>query len=223
MKLTRLSLCALLAASFLLTALWAGPARAFEDLHVLALFRDRVIVMVDGERRNLRQGETSPEGLKLVSADSEIAVFDYHGQRVERRLGSRVLPATGDPVAARQVQIFRDRSGMFRTVGSINGLPVNFLVDTGATSLAMNANEARRLGIDYRLSGEPAYVATASDVRRAYQVKLDRVRVGDIELLGVTAVVLDGSMPDEVLLGMSFLGRLELINRDDRLILKRRY
>ena len=87
----------------------------------------------------------------------------------------------------------------------------------------MNSTQARRLGIDFRVQGEPTYVTTASDVTRAYQLKLDVVKVGAIQLRNVTAVVLDGAQPTEVLLGMSFLGRVAMINESDKLILRRKY
>ena len=201
-----------------LPATWAA-----KDFHVVALFKDRAMVMIDGNRRLLRAGESSPEGIKLVSADSDAAVFEYQGQVLERRLDGRVHAAAGASDAGEDVTLYRDSWGMFHTVGSINGLPVKFLVDTGASSVAMNSSQARRLGIDYHLEGNPAYVATASDVVKAYKVKLDVVTVGSIQVRNVTCVVMEGAQPSEVLLGMSFLGRLEMINRADQLILRKKY
>jgi len=121
------------------------------------------------------------------------------------------------------VQVWRDTAGMYTTVGSINGLPVTFLVDTGATAVAMNANQARRLGIDYRVTGRQSGVTTASGVEHAWAVTLDTVKVGDLELHNVGAVVLEGAHPATTLLGMTFLGRLE-INNDGRLMtLRKKY
>ncbi|WP_410966326.1 TIGR02281 family clan AA aspartic protease, partial [Salmonella sp. SAL4449] len=82
------------------------------------------------------------------------------------------------------------------------------LVDTGATSIAMNENEARRLGIDYRVDGKPMVASTASGTSRGWRVTLDRVKIGGIELLGVEAAVIEGGYPTEALLGMSFLNRV---------------
>ena len=200
------------------TASWA-----IKDIHVVALFKDRAIVMIDGNKRLLRTGDSSPEGIKLVSADSVGAVFEYRGRTLERQLDGRVHAAAESPKGHDDVLIFRDRWGMFKTVGSINGLPVKFLVDTGASSVAMNSAQARRLGIDFRVQGESIYVSTASDVTQAYQLKLDVVKVGSIQLRNVTAVVMDGAQPTDVLLGMSFLGHLEMINKGDKLILRRKY
>ena len=207
----------------LLVCIYPAAGRAIKDIHVVALFKDRVMVMIDGKQRLLRSGDSSPEGVRLVSADSVGAVFEYQGRTLERRLDGRVHAAAESRQGRDDVLIFRDMRGMFKTVGSINGLPVGFLVDTGASSVAMNSTQARRLGIDFRVQGEPTYVTTASDVTRAYQLKLDVVKVGAIQLRNVTAVVLDGAQPTEVLLGMSFLGRVAMINESDKLILRRKY
>lgn len=207
----------------LLACLGPPASRAMQDLHVVALFKDRVVVVIDGTRRLLRAGENSPEGVRLVSADSAGAVFEYQGLTLERRLDGRARAAVSAPPAAQEYHIYRDAHGMYRSVGSINGLTVNFLVDTGASAIAMNATQARRLGIDYLVEGSSTFVTTASDVIRAFKVKLDVVRTGPIELRNVDAVVMEGTQPDDVLLGMSFLGRLEMTNEDNRLILRRKY
>jgi len=207
----------------LLVCIYSAASWAIKDIHVVALFKDRAIVMIDGKQRLLRAGDSSPEGVRLVSADSAGAVFEYQGRMLERQLDGRVHAAAESPKGHDDVLIFRDRWGMFKTVGSINGLPVKFLVDTGASSVAMNSAQARRLGIDFLVQGEPIYVSTASDVTQAYQLKLDVVKVGSIQLRNVTAVVMDGAQPTEVLLGMSFIGHLEMINKGDKLILRRKY
>ena len=180
-------------------------------------------VKIDGKRHILGTGETSPEGVKLVSADSAGAVFEFKGERLERQLDGRVRTAVKQRDTGEDVLVFRDSMGMFRTVGSINGLPVSFLVDTGASSVAMNSAQARRLGIDFHVEGDPTYVSTASDVVQAYRVKLDTVKVGSIQLRNVTAVVIEGAQPEEALLGMTYLSRVEMINQGDRLILRRKY
>jgi aspartyl protease family protein len=208
---------------FLLLFTFSGASRAIKDIHVVALFKDRAIVMIDGKQHLLRTGDSSPQGVNLVSADSVAAVFEYQGRTLERQLDGRVHAAAESPKGHEDVLIFRNNWGMFQTVGSINGLPVKFLVDTGASSVAMNSAQARRLGIDFRVQGEPTYVSTASDVARAYRLKLDVVKVGTIQLRNVTAVVMEGAQPTEVLLGMSFLGHVEMINKSDKLILRRKY
>ena len=199
------------------------PCQAIKDIHVVALFKDRVVVMIDGKRRILGSGEASPEGVRLISADSAGAVFEYQGERLERQLDGRVHAAVKQRDTGEDVLIYRDSTGMFKTVGSINGLPVKFLVDTGASSVAMNSAQARRLGIDYHVEGDLIYVTTASDVVPAYRVKLNIVKVGSIQLRNVTGVVIESAQPADVLLGMTYLSRVEMINQGNRLILRRKY
>ncbi|MEO5703027.1 MAG: retropepsin-like aspartic protease, partial [Gammaproteobacteria bacterium] len=96
------------------------------------------------------------------------------------------------------------------------------MVDTGATFIAMNAPQAKRLGIQYRMDGQPVMTNTASGTAMGYQVTLQRVRVGEIELRDIDAIVLEGNSPTEVLLGMSFLGRLEMQHSGQVMQLKRK-
>jgi aspartyl protease family protein len=193
------------------------------SVHVVGLFKDRALVVIDGKRHLLRVGQRSPEGVELMSADSDQAQFRVGEAILTRALDGRVGAPGKAAQAEPEVQIFRDTSGMYSTVGSINGLPVRFLVDTGATNIALNAAQARRLGIDYRVEGEPTWVSTASAVEQAYSVRLDQVRVGAIELRNVQAVVIDGPQPEEVLLGMSFLNRVHLRNEGAVMTLQKKF
>ena len=196
--------------------------QAAGDVRVVGLFSGRAVLLVDGQQRLLKPGQTSPEGVQLISATSEEAVLLIDGQEVTARLDGRVSARKRTP-EINEVQVWRDTAGMYTTVGSINGLPVTFLVDTGATAVAMNANQAKRLGIDYRVIGRQSGVTTASGIEHAWAVTLDTVKVGDLELHNVGAVVLEGAHPSTTLLGMTFLGRLE-INNDGRLMtLRKKY
>lgn len=200
----------------------AGPAQAVESIVVLGLFKNKAIVKIDGKQRVLRQHKKSPEGVLLISADSDAAVLEIDGKRDTYTLGREISTHFSKPDLV-SVNLYRNEIGMYTTVGSINGLPVKFLVDTGATYIAMNGFQARRLGIDYLLSGKPSIVSTASGVERAYDVTLDKVTVGDITLNHIQAVVLDGPSPQDVLLGMSFLGKLEMRNTGQILELKKKF
>lgn len=200
----------------------AAPVAAELDVRVVGLFKERAVVTIDGRQRILRVGQTSPEGVRLVSADSESAVLEVEGRQLRATLDGRVS-ASKKARQRQEVLIRRGKMGMFSTVGSINGLPVNFLVDTGATQIAMNGAHARRLGIDYRVVGEPAVVTTASGVERAWAVRLDAVRVGEIGLRSIPAMVLEGAQPETILLGMSFLGKLQISNEGQLMTLRQKY
>ena len=203
-------------------SLYPSTVLAGMDVRVVGLFSDRAVLLVEGRQHMLRVGQTSPEGVKLVSASSESAVLLIEGAEVTARLDGRVS-ARKRTATVKEVQVWRDTTGMYTTVGSIDGLPVSFLIDTGATQVAMNASQARRLGIDYHVTGNPAEVTTASGVARAWMVTLDSVKVGDLEVRNVSAVVLEGEQPQVTLLGMSYLGRMEITNSGRLMTLRQRY
>jgi len=206
-----------------LVALPAGPPHAAEGIQVLGLFKDRAVVQVGDRQRVLRAGEVSPEGVKLVSASPREAVLEVAGERASYTLGSHISTRfAGAEERTTAIRLWPDPHGMYTTSGSINGQPVTFLVDTGATKVAMNAAQAKRLGIDYRIVGRPSLASTASGVVRTYEVQLRRVRIGEIELTNVEAGVVDGTHPREVLLGMSFLGRLDMTRNGQMLELRSR-
>ena len=103
--------------------------------------------------------------------------------------------------------------GHFLVDGRINGGAVRFMVDTGATMIAMGQADATRLGIDWS-RGERGLVGTANGTVVAYRVNLRSVRVGDVEVNNVDAVVSPSSMPF-VLLGNSFLSRFSMRRDSD--------
>lgn len=200
--------------------LLSGPARAAEIL-VLGLFKDMVILRVDGKQYKLRTGETSPGGIKLISADSEQAVLEIAGRQEVYHLGSHISASFAAPEKAGAM--IRPANGMYHVSGFINRQPVDFLVDTGASYIALNANLARRLGINFRYEGEEGYSSTASGYARIYKLKLDSVQIGDIVLNNVDAAVLEGDFPTTALLGMSFLNRVNMKRDGELLVLEKKW
>jgi aspartyl protease family protein len=201
---------------------WAAAAAAVEKISVEALFSGQAMVNVDGKRRLLKLNKPSPEGLVLISANSREAVIEVDGERRSYRLGGHVSTRYSDPEQV-SAKIWRDLSGAYTTVGSINGRTVNFLVDTGATAIAMSTADARRLGVAYKLEGNPIDVNTANGRAPAYEVELDRVQVGDIVLRNVRAFVIKNADPGHILLGMSYLNKVKMENQGSVLLLKRKY
>ncbi|MBE0439071.1 MAG: clan AA aspartic protease [Gammaproteobacteria bacterium] len=188
---------------------------------VVGLFADHAVVEINQKQRILSVGKTSPEGVKLISATSQKAVLELKGKQFDYVLGSHIGTHYTPPVAQPIVNLW-PTNGMYITPGSINGFSVNFIVDTGASTIALNADTARRLGIDY-LKAPQIAVKTASKIEIAYQVKLDQVQVGTITLYNVDAMVIDGSEPSVALLGMSFLGQLDMQRTDNKLQLKKKF
>lgn len=195
---------------------------AIEKIVVMALFQDKVMLRIDGENRLLSKGKVSPEGIRVISVNSNEAVLEFNGQKKSYPLGSHIGSSYKKKEQA-EIQIMADNAGMYRTAGSINGMSVYFLVDTGATLIAMNSQHAKKLGIDYRVTGTESFAATASDVVKVHNVKLGTVKVGEITINNVDAIVMEGVQPSSILLGMSFLGRVEMTNDQGLLKLKKKF
>jgi aspartyl protease family protein len=194
-----------------------GDAMAVDKLSVLGLFKDRAIVSIDGTQRVLRPGQQSPEGVMLVSANANEAVIVVDGEQRTLTLGQHIGASFAPPAAGKSVVIAPDAGGMYEVAGSINGFQVNFMVDTGATLISMNRNVAKRLGIDYRLTGRESVSQTAAGLARIFLVRLEEVRVGDIALRDVQGAVHDADDPPMILLGNSFLNRVDLERRGELL------
>ena len=193
------------------------PCMAIEKITVLALFTDKAVVRIDGQQRLLKTGETSPEGVTLISANSREAVLEIDGKQETYTLGTQIGTNYSEPAAGTTVTIAPDSMGMYEVNGSINGFQVRFVVDTGATLISMNSGHAKRIGLNYKLEGVESVTETASGLAKSYLVKLDKVRVGDIELRDVPGSVHEGDFPSVILLGNSFLGKVNL-TRDGRIL-----
>ena len=176
----------------------------------------------------MHTGETSPEGLVLISADTSEAIIEVNGRQEVLRLGLvTTIPgseANPDPAwkGPASITMWADPSGFFYAPGLINGYPVRFLVDTGATTVALSSELAERIGIDYA-KGERGIASTAAGVTPMYGLDLKSVTVGGIKLSNVSAGVILGAYPTVPLLGMSFLGQLDMVREGNRLDLKRRH
>ena len=215
MALKQKSIAAILAAGGLAcTASWAT------SVSVMGLFKDKAIVSIDGGKpRTLSVGQTE-QGVKLIAADSGGASFDVDGKR--RTLGMGQSFAGGAPTDARQsVSLTADARGHFAAAGSLNGYPMTFLVDTGATSIAISAAEARRIGLDYK-AGQAAGVSTAAGVVPAWRVTFNTVKVGNISVNQVEGMVVEAGL-NVPLLGMSFLNRMEMKRDGQTMTLTQRY
>ncbi len=198
-------------------SLWAEPT-----IRVMALFKDKALFEIDGQRRLLKAGQESPEGVRLLRSNGLRAEVEVEGRQhiltPKARIGGNyVKPKSKD------YRIVRGNDGHFRTQGQINGRSVDFMVDTGASTVAMSESTARRLNISYIGKGTPMVSQTASGLVRSYRVKLDSVTIGGIALHHVDGSVIEGNAPPEVLLGMSFLNQLDMQNQGNVLLLQQKY
>jgi aspartyl protease family protein len=207
--------------SALCLLLAAGAATA-QTVTLQGMLGSKALLVVDGGApRAVGAGETW-QGVKVLSTSGDQAMLEYAGQRQTLKVGE--VPMRWGATAAPQgskIVLNASSGGHFLTQGQINGRAVQFMVDTGATSVAMGVAEAERLGINYR-AGQLAKGNTANGVVTVYQVKLASVRVGDVEVYDVDASILPAQGP-QVLLGNSFLGRFQMTRFNDQMVLERRY
>lgn len=204
----------------LLLGLHFGHAVA-ADVALIGLIGDKAAVLaVDGgEPKTVKIGQKW-SGITVISVERGQATVEIEGKRRVLQIGQHYRASA--PASSRaKVTLASDGRGMFFAEGAVNGVPMRFMVDTGATYVSLSASDATRLGLDFR-RGRPVRMQTANGTVIKYLVKFDRVRLGDIELTGVDGVVGEQEMP-YALLGMSFLNRLEMQRDGASMTLTRRF
>jgi aspartyl protease family protein len=181
----------------------------------------QALLVIDGQPHAVAVGGTV-RGVRLLSLSSTQAEVEVGGARRALTLGaSQVRMSGAGGSGVQEIVLTAGPGGHFLTAGSVNGRAVNFMVDTGATAVAMSQSDADRLGIDYRSSTRRGMAETANGRVPAYGVTLNSVRVGDVEIANVDAVVLPSTMP-HILLGNSFLMRFQMKRENDVLRLEKR-
>ena len=193
-------------------------------IEVVALFENKAVLLINKKQILVSAGETVDQGIILISADAKSALIEIDGKRRRFSLGGLVSsPQEIGTATEDKIYVYRGPDDLFRTVGSINGYPVNFLVDTGASSIALSSQAAKRLGINYRLTGKQTWISTASGTEAGYRVNIDRVTIAGITLRSIEGLVLEGVEPSTPLLGMSYLNRFEITNQGQVMTLKRKF
>lgn len=195
---------------------------AEDEILVRGLLKNMVVLEVNGVQRMIKAGKTSPEGIKLISSNTKEAVIEIDGKRQTLTLTRRIGGGSYSEPVKEEVRIASGVGGHFFTPGRINNRPVNFLVDTGATGVVLNSLIAKKLRIDY-LNGTPTMIQTASGVNKAFRVMLQSVSVGTVKVNQVEAVVNEGAFPVDILLGNTYLSRVDMRIDNGVLVLKAKY
>lgn len=171
--------------------------------------------MTEQHRETKRMGR----GMQVLAWVALMALLTlYFGDVLERQHNpNRELRSAVSDDGVREVQLRRNRMGHYLSPGTINGQEVLFLLDTGATGVAIPADLAERLSLP---RGRSMVTNTANGPTRSYQTRLDEVGIGDIRLNNVQASITPGLRMREVLLGMSFLKYIEFTQRGNTLTLR---
>ena len=207
----------------LFISFFANQAYAETRLNVVGLFSDKALVSINGSApQSLSAGQTK-SGAKLISANSESAIFVVEGKKQTLKMGQATSVAgNAGPATNAPVSLYADQAGHFLGNLTINGASLKYLVDTGASSVAMNSGDAKFAKIDYE-KGEKGLSSTANGVVQVYRIKLNTLKIGSIILNNIEAAVIEGGSPPVVLLGMSALNRLDMKRDNSILTLTKKY
>ena len=208
-----------LLSALLLGATTAAPA---QSIALAGHMGSKALLVIDGQPHTLAVGQ-SAAGVTLLQLSDGQATVQRGDRSLTLRLGAAPARLSGTPAArteAQQVVLSAGPGGHFTTAGAINGRAVQFMVDTGATLVALSQADAERIGLNYR-NAPRAMTQTANGAVPVHRVSLDTVRVGEVEVSQVEAIVVPAQMP-YVLLGNSFLGRFQMRRENDLLRLERR-
>jgi len=183
---------------------------------------NKALLVIDGKPRALAVG-SDHQGVKVISVSPNDAVVEMGGQRVPLRLGGAPVNLGGGNVTGTgsQIVLTAGSGGHFVTSGSINGKTVRFMVDTGATTVAISQSEADRIGLNYK-DGQRGMARTANGVIPVHLTSLNVVRIGDVQVYNVEATIVPAQM-ENILLGNSFLTRFQMKRENDQLTLDRRH
>ena len=215
----------ILPAACFATALLAPVQADATEVTLVGIFGNKAVLVVDGGRpRTLAAGQRSPEGVKLVgvSGETSSARIELNGTMRIVELGQGPMRVDDDvPTRNAALTLIADGRGHHYAEGNINGAALRFIVDTGATTVSLGFNDAKRARIDLERAN-PVVMQTASGLVKAWKVRLDTVKVGPLVLHGVEATVMQNDLP-VALLGMSFLSRTQMDREGNRLTLRKRF
>ena len=193
---------------------------AAQDVGLAGVMGSKAMLMIDGGEPQAVAVGQSLAGVKVISVQGDQAVVEIGGRKRPLRVGQHAIgaaPADGSGT----VVMTADNQGHFYATGSVNGAAVRFLVDTGATMISLGASDARRIGLDFN-RGQKGMTQTANGQTMVSKVKLDTVRIGDVTLHNVDALIHQTEMP-MALLGMSFLNRMEMQRDGSTMTLRKRF
>lgn len=206
--------------TLLAALLCAAPAVFAQEVGLAGIMGRKAMLVINGsEPRAVSVGQ-SVEGVKVLSVQGDQVVVEIGSRKRPLRVGQNATGAAS-PDGSGKVTLNADGQGHFFTTGSINGTSVRFMVDTGASMISLGVADARRIGLDPN-RGEKALTSTANGQAVVTRVKLDAVRVGDITMNNVDALIHQSDLPI-ALLGMSFLSRMDMQQEGSTMTLKKRF
>ncbi|MGQ8878043.1 retropepsin-like aspartic protease family protein [Delftia sp. NA_296.1] len=202
------------------------PLATAQSVALRGVLGSKALLVIDGGTPRALAAGDSLQDVRVLQVSGDTAEVEIKGRRQTLRLGEAPISlggrgaAAGDPALGRRVVLKADNRGHFIERGQINGKTMVYMVDTGASSVAIGRSDAERMGLPF-LKGQPVMMRTANGDAQGWSLRLDSVRVGDVEVFGVDAVVAPLAMP-YVLLGNSFLAHVQMTRQGSEMVLERR-
>ena len=191
-----------------------------QDVGLAGVMGSKAMLMINGGEPQAVPIGQALDGVKVLAIQGELVTIEIGGKKRPLRVGQHAVGA-GSGDGSGKITMTADVQGHFYTTGTINGTSVRFLVDTGATMISLGATDARRIGLDFN-RGQKALTNTANGQVVVSKVQVDTVRIGDVTLHNIDALIHQNEMPI-ALLGMSFLNRMEMQRDGSTMTLKKRF
>ena len=202
-----------------LLAVTGLPAAYAQSVALAGLLGGKALLVVDGSAPRSVAPGGSHMGVRVVSVGRDGVVLEVAGAQRAIQLGESPV-SIGGSAAGQRIVLKADARGHFINSGFINGRVMQYMVDTGATTVAIGRPDAQRMGLKFE-QGQPVMMNTANGTAQGWRMRLESVRVGDVELRSVDAIVTAEAMP-YVLLGNSFLREFHMNRSGDEMVLQRR-
>lgn len=204
-----------------LAALCLAPAFSHaQSVGIAGMLGSKALLVVDAHPPRALGAGDEFQGVKVVSIGKDEATVEVKGAQRVLRLGEAPVSVGRRSGSGRRVVLIADARGHFVSTGTINGRVMQYMVDTGATSVAIGRADADRMGLNYQ-NGPSVRMNTANGVSQGWRMKLDSVRIGDVEVFGVEAVITSQPMP-YVLLGNSMLNEFQMTRSNNEMVLEKR-
>lgn len=194
-------------------------AATAQSVALSGILGSKALLVIDGGAPRALAAQEALHGVRVLEIRADSAVVEIQGRRQTLGLGQSPV-SLGQAQRNQRLVLQPDSRGHFKGSGFINRQPMQYMVDTGASSVAIGRPDAERLGLPF-LQGQPVMLSTANGNAKGWRVRLSSVRIGDIEAFGIDAVVTSEPMP-YVLLGNSFLSHVQMTRQSHEMVLQQR-
>ena len=205
---------------FMLALTLAASGAWAQSVALSGVLGNKALLVIDGSAPKALAVNESHKEVRLLQVSGDSAMVEIKGQRQTLRLGEAPVSGGANGTArSDQLVLIADARGHFVNRGYINGKTMQYMVDTGASTIAIGRADADRMGLAYQ-QGTPVLMRTANGTAQGWRLKLSSVKIGEMEVYDIEAVVAPESMP-YVLLGNNLLTQFQMTRKGNEMVLKK--